>query len=242
MLAYIVRRLLLIVPTLFGIMLLNFVIVQAAPGGPVEHTHRPHQGHRRRGDRARSAAGGAAETRRAAPRRSGAGGDTSSQYRGARGLDPELIKAARAQFGFDKPPAERFVLMMRQLPALRLRQELLPRPLGDRAGHRQAAGVDLARPLDDAARLPDLDPARHRQGGARRLALRRLDERGGHRRQRDPELPVRDPADRAVRRRQLPRLVPAARPGLGRLGAARPGRRAIARLPLAHDAAGARRW
>ena len=104
-----------------------------------------------------------------------------------------------------------------QLPALRLRQELLPRPERRGAGDREDAGLDLARPLDDAAHLPDLDPARHREGGARRLALRRLDQRRGDRRQRDAELPLRDPAHRALRRRPLLRLVSAARARLRQL-------------------------
>jgi len=111
MLAYIARRLLLIVPTLLGIMIINFLIVQAAPGGPVEQALAQVKG--RAVD--------------ATARISGAGGDTvassqgssqsnsqggSSQYRGSRGLDPELIKDIEKQYGFDKPPLERFLKMM----------------------------------------------------------------------------------------------------------------------------------
>jgi microcin C transport system permease protein len=97
-LAYIVRRLLLVIPTLFGIMLINFVIVQAAPGGPIDEVIaqiRNAQG----GQLARVTGGGAAE----------AGGE---QTRAGRGIDPRLIAELRHQFGFDKPPAERFLLMM----------------------------------------------------------------------------------------------------------------------------------
>jgi len=109
MLAYIVRRLLLIIPTLFGIMLLNFVIVQAAPGGPVELMIA-----RIRGTAVAATArvGGAAggETGRTA---GGQGGRMSSKYRGAEGLDPALIKQLEKLYGFDRPPWERFVHMMK---------------------------------------------------------------------------------------------------------------------------------
>ncbi len=98
MLAYIIRRLLLVIPTLFGIMLLNFVIVQAAPGGPIDQVIaqiRNAQG----GALARITGGGASE----------AGGE---QTRAGRGIDPKLLADLKHQFGFDKPPGERFLLMM----------------------------------------------------------------------------------------------------------------------------------
>jgi len=106
MLAYIIRRVLLIVPTLFGIMVINFVIIQAAPGGPVEQVLAELQ-----------QVGGAA-----AERVTRAGGDfagTASAtgergpYRGAQGLDPQFIKELERRFGFDKPAHERFLLMMK---------------------------------------------------------------------------------------------------------------------------------
>ncbi len=106
MLAYIIRRVLLIVPTLFAIMVVNFIIVQAAPGGPVEQTIALLKGN----------SGSATE------RFSGSQDDpgtrqqnaaSDSRYRGARGLDPALIKELERQYGFDKPPLERFALMMR---------------------------------------------------------------------------------------------------------------------------------
>ena len=108
--------------------------------------------------------------------------------------------------------------------ALRLRVELFPRRPRGRSGPGQAAGLDLARALDNAARLSDLDSLGHRQGGARRPALRRLDQRGHHRRLRDPQLYLRNPADRALRRRQLSRLVPAAWTCLQRLRRTLPAR------------------
>lgn len=95
MIAYVLRRLLLIPPTLFGILLLNFIIVQFAPGGPVEQVIARIQAD---SDIAGPAAAGEA----------GGGG-----YRGAEGLDPKLVKEIERQFGFDKPPIERFGLMIR---------------------------------------------------------------------------------------------------------------------------------
>ncbi len=105
MYAYIVRRLLLIAPTLFGIMLLNFVIVQVAPGGPVERMIAQIKGHdvgataRVSGATGPEAAASAAATAEAG-------------YRGAQGLDPEFIAEIEKQFGFDKPAHERFIHMM----------------------------------------------------------------------------------------------------------------------------------
>ena len=108
MLGYIVRRLLLMIPTLLGIMLVNFAIIQAAPGGPVELMIA-----RIKGTAVEATArvgGGGAET---STGRAPGGGEAASQYRGARGLDPELIRALEKQYGFDKPPARRFLQMMR---------------------------------------------------------------------------------------------------------------------------------
>ena len=107
MLAYIVRRLLLIIPTLFGVMVLNFVIINVAPGGPIEQVIAQLQG-TAVGATARFAGGGS-ETQ-GTPRRPGT--HAASKYHGARGLDPELIRSLEKQFGFDKPAHERFFLMM----------------------------------------------------------------------------------------------------------------------------------
>jgi microcin C transport system permease protein len=113
MLAYLVRRLLLIVPTLFGILVINFIVVQAAPGGPVEVMLS-----RLRGQAVEATArvggtgGGETSTGRAAPGGGGAG-DPTQKYRGARGLDPELIRQLERQYGFDRPAPERFVRMVR---------------------------------------------------------------------------------------------------------------------------------
>lgn len=101
---YILRRLLLMIPTLLGIMLVSFVIIQFVPGGPVERMIAELQGH-----------GGEATARIG-----GGGGDFSmgqgtgegSGYRGSQGLDPEFIKELEAMYGFDKPAPERFVMMV----------------------------------------------------------------------------------------------------------------------------------
>ena len=97
--AYILRRILLMIPTIFGIMAISFAIVQFAPGGPVEQviSDLTSQGS---GDRL-SGGGSIVQD---------AGQD--SAYRGARGLDPEFIAKLEKQFGFDKPPLERFFTMM----------------------------------------------------------------------------------------------------------------------------------
>ncbi len=105
MLAYILRRLLLIIPTLLGIMVVNFVIVQAAPGGPVAQAS------------AEITKGGSVTDRF-----TGATGDLrqlgtpgqgqASAYRGSRGLPPELIEDLERLYGFDRPAYERFFLML----------------------------------------------------------------------------------------------------------------------------------
>ena len=154
------------IPTLFGIMLISFVIVQFAPGGPVERIIAQLQGTdvgATSRDLRRAAATSPA-ARRAQP---GGGADaTSSRYRGAQGLDPQFIKQLEQQFGFDKPAHRALRQDAVGLRPLRFRQELFPRRLGAAADPGEAAGLDLARPVDDAALLRDLDPARHPQGGA----------------------------------------------------------------------------
>ncbi len=113
MLAYIVRRLLLIIPTLFGIMVINFVIIQAAPGGPVEQLIQQLT----RGGAAdvtgRVSGTATGDLAAGAENRAGAQ-DVTSRYRGARGLDPEFIRDIERMYGFDKPMHERFFQMMAQ--------------------------------------------------------------------------------------------------------------------------------
>ena len=100
--AYLVRRLLLVIPTLFGIIAINFAVVQFAPGGPVEQMIAELKG--KGAATARITGGSRAEA--AAPAENGT-------YRGRRGLDPALVADIRKLFGFDKPPLERFGLMLK---------------------------------------------------------------------------------------------------------------------------------
>jgi len=109
--AYIIRRLALIPLTLFGIITLNFVIVQLAPGGPVERVIAQIKGL----DRTGSLGGGGGDV----AARSSA---SNSMYRGAQGLDPAMIKEIEKQFGFDKPPIERYWLMLRNYVSFDLGQ------------------------------------------------------------------------------------------------------------------------
>src|SRR5580692_7500274 len=102
MTAYLFRRLLLVIPTLFGIIAINFVVVQFAPGGPVEQMIAELKG-RGNGVASRMTGQGVSE---AMP-----GND--STYRGARGLDPHVLADIRKMFGFDKPAPERFVIMLK---------------------------------------------------------------------------------------------------------------------------------
>jgi microcin C transport system permease protein len=110
MTAYILRRLLFVIPTLFVILLTNFVFIQFAPGGPVELAISRIQG--TAVDATARVSGGGGEQAPAA-RQDGSRGQSNSQYRGARGLDPKLIAELEKQFGFDKPAHERFLLMVR---------------------------------------------------------------------------------------------------------------------------------
>ncbi|MEQ6888185.1 microcin C ABC transporter permease YejB [Halomonas sp. CS7] len=98
MAAYVLRRLLLMIPTLLGIMLLNFVIVQAAPGGPIDQVLARFQG----------------LSSQASTRMEGGGGDVAAggESRGARGIPPAFIEKLEAQFGFDEPAHERFLGMI----------------------------------------------------------------------------------------------------------------------------------
>jgi microcin C transport system permease protein len=111
LLAYIVRRLLLVVPTLLGILLVNFVIVQAAPGGPVQRIISDLSG-RGVGATARITGGGGDEGGGGQAQRVGQAGVDTGRYRGAQGLDPAFIAELERQFGFDKPAHERFLLML----------------------------------------------------------------------------------------------------------------------------------
>ena len=114
MAAYLLKRLLLIIPTMIGIMLISFVIIQFAPGGPVEQMIAKLSGtdtsiSDRLGGGGRDTLGGGNQSQLG----QGAGDSVTSKYRGAQGLDPEFIKSLEKQFGFDKPAHERFFIMMK---------------------------------------------------------------------------------------------------------------------------------
>lgn len=91
MLYYILKRLLLMIPTLFGVMLITFIITQFVPGGPVEQLVAQLTGQDQMTE---------------------AGSMASELYRGAEGIDQERLNEIKALYGFDKPPAERFITMM----------------------------------------------------------------------------------------------------------------------------------
>jgi microcin C transport system permease protein len=113
MASYLLKRLLLIIPTMLGIMLISFTVIQFAPGGPVERVIAQIAGT----DVSATARIGGSQ----GDGLSGTGnrqasqnlGESSSKYRGAQGLDPEFIKQLEKQFGFDKPAYERFLLMLK---------------------------------------------------------------------------------------------------------------------------------
>ena len=107
MLAYLLRRLLLVVPTLLGILLINFLVIQALPGGPVERILADLSG-RSVGATARITGGGN-EAQGGSVEQGGASG---GRYRGAQGLDPTFIADLERQFGFDKPLWQRFFIML----------------------------------------------------------------------------------------------------------------------------------
>src|SRR6478752_7834544 len=108
--AYIARRILLMIPTLLGILFVSFVVVQFAPGGPVERVIAQLSGADTGGS---SRISGGSDFAQRAQGQLGAGGDAiNSKYRGAQGLDPDFIKKLEVQFGFDKPAPERFALMV----------------------------------------------------------------------------------------------------------------------------------
>jgi microcin C transport system permease protein len=99
--AYILRRLLLIIPTLLGIMIVNFALIQFVPGGPIEQILAKMEGG---GDVFESISGGGGDA--------DFGSESESEYVGGRGLPPEFIAELEREFGFDKPPLERFLNMI----------------------------------------------------------------------------------------------------------------------------------
>jgi microcin C transport system permease protein len=112
MTAYIVRRILFMIPTIFGIMLVSFVVVQFAPGGPVERVIAQLSGTDTGATSRISGSPGGDFGARGQMQGGGQLDAVNSKYRGAQGLDPEFIKSLEKQFGFDKPAYQRFFLML----------------------------------------------------------------------------------------------------------------------------------
>ena len=109
MIAYIIRRLIFVVPTLLGIITLNFFIIQAAPGGPVEQMIA-----RLQGEEVRATERFMGSERGETNRVSDSSDQVTSKYRGARGLDPQLIKKIEKLYGFDQPAYIRFFTMIKK--------------------------------------------------------------------------------------------------------------------------------
>ena len=138
--AYLLKRIALILPTMFGIMFISFVVIQFAPGGPVERVIAQLTGTDVSMSSRISGTGGDGLSGSSNTQTGhGSSESVSSKYRGAQGLDPEFIKSLEKQFGFDKPAHERFLLMMwnylrfdfgnsyfRDVPVLDLIAEKLP--------------------------------------------------------------------------------------------------------------------
>jgi microcin C transport system permease protein len=111
MTAYIARRILFMIPTIFGIMLVSFVVVQFAPGGPVERVIAQLSG-ADTGATSRISGSSSGDFSSRGAGASGPQAEVNSKYRGAQGLDPAFIKSLEQQFGFDKPAYERFFIML----------------------------------------------------------------------------------------------------------------------------------
>ena len=227
--AYVARRLILIIPTLVGIMLINFVLTQFVPGGPIEQIIASLEGD---GDvlaGITGAGGGDASL--------SAGGDASDSYAGSRGLPPEFIAELEREFGFDRPPVERFLMMMwnyvrfdfgesyfRSVSVVDLVIEKMPVSItlglwSTLLAYLISIPLGIRKAVRDGSRFDTWT------SGA------------DHRGLRDPGVPVRDPAPRALRRRELLPDLPASRPDVGQFRGPVADRQG-GRLPLAHRAAG----
>ena len=110
MLNYIIKRLFLIIPTLFGILAVNFIIIQAAPGGPVEKAIAQIKGTEVSVTERFTSSGGEQLSNKQAQKNFNT---QESKYRGSQGIDPDLIKELEKQYGFDKPPLQRFFEMLK---------------------------------------------------------------------------------------------------------------------------------
>lgn len=229
--AYLIRRLLLVIPTLWAIITINFFIVQIAPGGPVDQAIAAIEFGNNGG-----IPGGGGEGMGASHARTGVGNISESHYRGGRGLDPEVIAEITHRYGFDKPIHERYFKMLwdyirfdfgdslfRSASVLTLIKQSLP----------VSVTLGLWGTLIIYLVSIPLDP----QSGLQRQPLRYLEQHLHHHRLCHPGVPVCRPADRLLCRGQLFRHLPATRFSLRRFQHA-----AVVsenhRLSLAYHAAG----
>jgi hypothetical protein len=180
MLAYILRRLLLMVPTLIGVVTLTFVVTQFVPGGPVEQVMTQLRHGKGRGGEAGAGGGG---------------------YHGSQGVDPQQLEQIKKQFGFDKPPLDALRHDAQELRDLQSRAVVLPASKRVGGDQIEAAGVDHARLMDGDAHLPDIGAVGHCESSAQRLPLRHGHQRAGALRLRDPGFRAGRAAADAVRRR-----------------------------------------
>ena len=205
------------IPTILGILLVNFLIVQAAPGGPVEQVIARLQGHAVDAT-ARVSAFGAME------------GDAdfqgyeldaiSSKYRGSQGVDPELLRGVGTYLRLRPARPCSFLQDASRLSLVRIRRKFLSRPTGGRPGTGQTSRLHLPGSVEHTAHLRHLDSPWHRQSHSRRIPIRRVDVVGRRRRQCDSQFSVCRPARCFVCRRALPQLVSTAWsrvPGMGKL-------------------------
>ena len=193
MLFYILKRIALMVPTLLGALTITFIVIQFVPGGPVEQMM--------------------AEARTS---QKGEG----SAYKASRDSDAKQIAELKKLYGFDKPAHVRYFEMLGSFLRFDLGTQLPAQQGRVDADQGEAAGVDQPGAVDLRHQLPDLGAAGRGQGGARGFALRRDEHAGGADRLCDPGLRARHLSDRAVCRRHLLRVVPAARADLRQLGRA----------------------
>ena len=110
MLNYIIKRLFLIIPTLLGILTVNFIIIQAAPGGPVEKAIAQIKGTEVSVTERFTSSGGEQLSKNQSQKNFNT---QESKYRGSQGIDPDLIKELEKQYGFVKPPIQRFFEMLK---------------------------------------------------------------------------------------------------------------------------------
>ena len=151
MTAYIIRRILFMIPTMFGIMLVSFAVVQFAPGGPVERVIAQLTGADTGAtSRISGSAGGDFGARGADAGRLAARRRRTRSTAARRASIPEFIKRLEKQFGFDKPAYERFFIMLRNYVTFDFGKSYFRDISVLAARQGEAAGLDLARPVDDA--------------------------------------------------------------------------------------------